>query len=363
MGRLQTWGAAARHSRPFQVVAAVVVVALVAGGVVLATRSTAPAPSPPPKPAPSTRAVALGDSVPYGHGLANPYLTPQIGLPTGAVSQGPSTQAYPSLVAADFGLTMTVRPTNCHLIGDQLAISGAVADGADNTSRDGQCPAPPQQARNLADELAAADLAAAPGPSGPAAGRGGRHRFQRLPRVPAGPRPGGRHRPRQQLRRQRSRHADSGHGAGPRAGSLAQAIETLAPHASTVAVLDYYQPIPEPSQIAKGTSTSGLHTNLVCSGLKPNAASTFAAAQVVLAALNRAVAGAVADARAHHVNNVTLVDVAEPSTATASARPTPGSSRASPCPTPPWPPTRSTSWPPRPAPAPTRCTGRRSAGR
>src|SRR5260370_41537003 len=113
MGRLQTWSAAARRSRPFQVVAAILVVALVAGGIGLAPRSSPPAPT--PSPALSTRAVALGDSVPYGHGLANPYLTPQIGLPASAVSQGPSTVAYPSLVAAHLGLTMTVRRTNCHL--------------------------------------------------------------------------------------------------------------------------------------------------------------------------------------------------------------------------------------------------------
>ena len=162
MGRLQTWGTAARRSRGAQVVAAVVVLALVAGGVALATRSSQPPPTVAPSPALSTRAVALGDSVPYGHGLANPYLTPQIGLPTGAVSQGPSTEAYPTLVARDLGLTMTVRQTNCHLTGDQLSISGAVADGSDNTSRDGQCPVPPQQARNLADELAATDLAQHP---------------------------------------------------------------------------------------------------------------------------------------------------------------------------------------------------------
>jgi hypothetical protein len=90
---------------------------------------------------------------------------------------------------------------------------------------------------------------------------------------------------------------------------LAQSIETLAPHAATVAVLDYYQPIPEPSQVAEGTATAGDHTNLVCSGLKPNAGSTYAAAQVVLGALNRAVAGAVADARLHGVKNVTLIDL------------------------------------------------------
>ena len=82
MGRLQTWGTAARRSRGAQVVAAVVVLALVAGGVALATRSAQPPPTIAPSPALSTRAVALGDSVPYGHGLANPYLTPQIGLPT-----------------------------------------------------------------------------------------------------------------------------------------------------------------------------------------------------------------------------------------------------------------------------------------
>jgi len=85
----------------------------------------------------------------------------------------------------------------------------------------------------------------------------------------------------------------------------------MAPHSSTIAVLDYYQPIPEPSQISQGTATGSLHTNLVCAGLKPNADSTYAAAQVVLSALNRAVAGAVEDARAHHVTNVHLVDVAQ----------------------------------------------------
>src|SRR6204780_48273 len=139
MGRLQTWGTAARRSRGFQAVVAVVVLALVAGGVVLATRSRTPAPTVAPSPATSTRAIALGDSVPYGHGLANPYLTPQIGLPAGAGSAGPAPR---TLVAKDLGLTMTVRPTNCPLPGDQLAISGAVADADDNTSRDGQCPVP-----------------------------------------------------------------------------------------------------------------------------------------------------------------------------------------------------------------------------
>src|SRR5580692_10648538 len=146
MGRLQSWVDAVRRSPLPWAAAAVVLIAAVVGGVLLGTRASHP---PAPSPTQTVRAVALGDSVPYGHGLANPYLTPQIGLPSSDVSQGPSTLAYPTLVAAHLGLTMTVRPTNCHLEGDQLAISGAVADPADNPARDGQCPNPPQQARNL----------------------------------------------------------------------------------------------------------------------------------------------------------------------------------------------------------------------
>ena len=65
-------------------------------------------------------------------------------------------------MAHALGLTMSVRPTNCHLVEDQLAISGAVADVSDNTARDTQCLRPPHQTRNLADEVAAAGLAAHP---------------------------------------------------------------------------------------------------------------------------------------------------------------------------------------------------------
>src|SRR6202453_555275 len=309
MGRLQTWGTAARRSRGVQVTAVVVVVALVAGGVVLATRSSPPPPTTVPSPAPSTRAVALGDSVPYGHGLANPYPTPQIGLPASALSQGPSTDAYPTLVTRDLGLTMTVRQTNCHLTGDQLSISGAVADGSDNTSRDGQCPVPPQPARNLSDELAATNLVQQPPRLVLLQDGADDINFSAC------------------LEYQLARVVGIGIGLGdscvangsvtPKTAAdlanvrtkLAQAIETVAPRAGTVAVLDYYQPIPEPSQIAKGTATAGDHTNLVCSGLKPNAGSTYAAAQTVLGALNRAVAGAVAEARLHDVKNVRLIDL------------------------------------------------------
>jgi hypothetical protein len=84
----------------------------------------------------------------------------------------------------------------------------------------------------------------------------------------------------------------------------------VAPHAGTVAVLDYYQPVPAPGEIASGAREADLHTNLVCAGLSPNAAGVDAAARLVLGKLNAAVAGAVDQARAHHVTNVRLVDVA-----------------------------------------------------
>ena len=297
MGRLQTWGAAARRSRPSRWWPPSWSLALVAGGIVLATRSaTRPRLAPGHRPS-STRAVALGDSVPYGHGLANPYLTPQIGLPATRRLAGP----------LDAGLSRawwrrtSGSPCRCGdqlpPEGDQLAISGAVADGADNTSRDGQCPVPPQQARNLADEMAAADLSSTrpawsscrtgpttstsapasstswPASSGSASGSGtpasptgpSRRRGRGPGQRPHQPGPGHRDRgpPRRDHRRARLLPAD------PRAVADRRAARPA----------------------------SGLHTNLVCSGLKPNAAGTFAAAQVVLAALNNAVAGAVADAR------------------------------------------------------------------
>ena len=302
MGRLRAWGAAIRRS-PWRGVAAVAVVsALVAGVVLLATRR-GPSPAPPP----SVRAVALGDSVPYGHGLANPYLTPQIGLPARAVSQGPAALAYPSTVAAHFGLTMSVRPRNCDLVGDQLAVSGAVASGADGTEPSGQCL--PQQNRNLDTEIAASGLTKHPARLVMLQDGADDIHFGEC------------------LEYELARVLGAGIGLGANCvdngavtpavatelsrvrRGLASAIEKIAPDAGTVAVLDYYQPIPAPAEIADDSGLSGFGTNLVCTGLKANAASTAAAAQVVLTALNTSIADAVADARRHGVRNVVLVDV------------------------------------------------------
>ena len=310
MKRLQQLGDRARRSpgRTALVgLAVVVVLGLVAGGVALATRSSGPSG---PSPATSTRAVALGDSVPYGHGLHNPYPTPRLGLPADWVSQGPSTAAYPSEVAHALGLTMSVRTANCTLIGDQLSISGAVAAAADNPNPDGQCLDPPQPARNLGEEVAAADLARHPARLVLLQDGADDIDFAAC------------------LEYALARAAGIGLGLGTQCvengtvtpqlsaklahvrSALAQAIESVAPHAGRVVVVNYYQPIPRPGEIADDTSASHLHTNLVCTGLKANPASTFADAQVVSDALNEAIAGAVSDARTAHVSNAVLVDIA-----------------------------------------------------
>jgi hypothetical protein len=295
-----------RRSPVFWVALAVVVIALAAGGVVLATHNSSP---PPPNPSTSTRAVALGDSVPYGHGLANPYLTPRPGLPPEDISQGPSSDAYPSAVAGSLGLTMTVRPTNCHLTGDQLAISGAVADPEDNTALDGQCLHPPQRARNLGDEIAVADLAQRPARVVLLQDGADDTHFAEclefeLTRIIGSIGLG-------------TDCVDNGRVTAALSTeltrvrtNLAAAIEQVAPHAGTVAVVDYYQPIPAPGEEADDTAQARLGTDLVCAGLKLDGSTAYAAAAVVLHALNDAVAGAVAGARAHGVRNVTLVDIA-----------------------------------------------------
>lgn len=120
----------------------------------------------------AARMVALGDSVAYGHGLANPGMRRHDGLGPG---QGPSSAAWPSLVAAGVaGLApLALRPTGCALTRpgpipyDQLAVSGAPMVDSRWTGADGDCPDGSGRPRSLhravvPDELAAADLAADP---------------------------------------------------------------------------------------------------------------------------------------------------------------------------------------------------------
>ena len=228
------------------------------------------------------RYVALGDSVPYGHGLANPYTTAQIGLPPSAISQGPSVDAYPSLVAAALGLSMSVRTSNCTLTWDQLSISGAMAANANDHVGDGQCTNLTKGRNVQSDELNAANLSVA----NPA----------KLVTIQAGADDfdfGG------CLEWALTQQLGVGLGLGTQCvqngavtttvanqltqvtKALASIIEAAAPFAQHVAVVNYYQPVPSPSQFATSSVLSGLNVNIVCLGLAENGSSTYTDAQIV----------------------------------------------------------------------------------
>jgi hypothetical protein len=93
------------------------------------------------------RYVSFGDSVPYGHGLANPETGKNSGLPA---EQGPSPDAWPSLVDKGVpGLApLKLRPTSCGLTDakgapyDQLAFSGAPTQPNKWTGADSTCAYP-----------------------------------------------------------------------------------------------------------------------------------------------------------------------------------------------------------------------------
>lgn len=119
--------------------------------------------------APKTvRYVVLGDSVPYGHGLANPTKGTKDGLPP---DQPPSTKAWPSVLQAGLpGLApLRDRRNGCDLVGrygahfDQLAVSGAPSIDSTWTGLDSDCHypkgvvVPPHKAVFL-NELSAANL-------------------------------------------------------------------------------------------------------------------------------------------------------------------------------------------------------------
>ena len=261
----------------------------------------------------TTRYVAFGDSVPYGHGLANPNQTSQIGLPAGDVNQGPSLQAYPSLVAQALGLNMNVRSFNCLNPGtdnnpvtdDQLSISGAPAADANLTpnSPDKNCGASSGAGRSVENtELPDSNLTAVPA---------------KLVTVQAG--------------------ADDIHFAdcltweatvgrlgtqcvknGQPTSSVAteltnlkteleSIIEAVSPHSNQVAVLTYYNPIPNP----KDFKYSPFRTNVdpVCAGLALNEKGAYNDGVVIQSSLNVAIAQAVQAAHRSGYSNVTLVDI------------------------------------------------------
>jgi hypothetical protein len=283
--------------------------AVLLGGGLLAVELSRTPSLPPPS---ITRYVALGDSVPYGHGLNNPYVTAQIGLPKSAVSQGPSLQAWPSLVQTSLKLSMSVRPTNCALTGDQLSISGAQASVKDAstspaspTDLNYQCPG----IRNVqTTEMAADNLATKPAA---------------LVTIQAG--------------------ADDINFGGCIEGALSHSvlhsecvtsdntptpsvqhdlsnvtraltaeIESVSSRTKRVAVLNYYDPIPNPTDFVNSSiEESGHQVNPLCLLIGTNKDSLSDQGEIILDALNGAIREAVMNAQAAGSKNVTYVDISK----------------------------------------------------
>ena len=280
---------------------------LLAGGLTAVEASAAT-----PKPPPSMRYVALGDSVPYGHGLNNPYTTAQIGLPQSAVSQGPSSQAWPSLVRASLGLTMNVRPTNCTLSGDQLAISGAKASTKDTskipsspTALNYQCPGN----RNVQnDEIAADNLATKP--AALVTIQAGADDIDFAGCIEGALTHGS-----------LDSECVSSNGAPTPSveqdlsnvtGALTTEIESVSPHAKRVAVVNYYDPIPTSTDFSKSSILApGTQMNPLCFLVGLNKSSISGQSDVVVNALNTAIDRAVLNAQGAGDKNVTYVDISK----------------------------------------------------
>jgi hypothetical protein len=255
------------------------------------------------------RYVALGDSVPYGHGLANPYTSPQIGTGS-AVSQGPSPVAWPSLINKALGDSMNLRQSNCTLTGDQLAISGAQAAAMDAANG----PQTPSTAVNYQCSDANRSVQGTEIPddgltSEPAslvtiqAGADDIDFGDCLAYV---------------LTDHVLDHSCVVNGA-PTAGvehalanvesSLTSIIEEVSPDTRRVVVVDYYDPVPSPNDFDESSSHSGVNVDPVCLGLQTNKVEAYNDGVVLTTALNQSILAAVDAAKSAGVTNVSFVDI------------------------------------------------------
>jgi lysophospholipase L1-like esterase len=258
----------------------------------------------------TTRYVALGDSVPYGHGLANPSPDPQIGLGS-AVSQGPSDQAYPALVAKALNLNLNIRNSDCTLTGDDLTISGAKAAQTNTQSGSDQCKSWPDNQSVETDELPAAQLAQDPAKlvtiqaGADDINFGDCITFDLSKTVIFG------------LDFHSGTQCVKDNAVTPELAAklanvrdaLAKEIVQAAPHAKHIAVLNYYQIIPKPTDFKNSSITRGKQTDPLCSFLAPNLKDAYHDAAIVQSALNVAITSAVVLAQGDGVSNVQLIDL------------------------------------------------------
>lgn len=280
---------------------------LLAGGLVTVEASGATS-----KPPPSTRFVALGDSVPYGHGLNNPYTTSQIGLPQSAVSQGPSAQAWPGLVQASLKLTMDVRTTNCTLSGDQLTISGAQAASKDTnrtppspTALNYQCPGN----RNVQnDEIAADNLATKP--AALVSIQAGADDIDFAGCIEGALSHGSLHS--ECVSSDNAPTLSVEQDLANVTSALTTEIESVSPYTERVAILNYYDPIPSPTDFSRSSiGVAGNEANPLCLLIGMNKNSLSNQGEIIVGALNTAIHDAVIDAQAAGDKNVTYIDVSK----------------------------------------------------
>ena len=298
----------------------------------------------------SQRYVALGDSVPYGHGLANPYPGTQIGMSATAVQQGPSNKAYPALVATALHLTQNIRSGNCTLTEDDLAISGAAAASADTRSGNNQCTQWKNSESVQDDEWPAAHLAQDPATLvtiqagaddidfgdcmkweltkfGPVHAQGiqcvqdnaALNYFGKCmkwnfttgyPWHLLDPSCVRNTSVKPSMVFTSSSKDDIPAELGNIRTALATEIEEAAPYAKHIAVLNYYQPIPSPLDFKQASIfPGGGQVDPVCWGLSHNLKDAYNDAVIIQAALNNAIAGAVSDATSAGVKNVQLIDI------------------------------------------------------
>lgn len=257
------------------------------------------------------RYVALGDSIPYGHGLANPFPNSQIGLPASAVQQGPSDQAYPGLLAEALHLTLSIRGSNCTLTGDDLAVSSASAASANAGGTGDQCPGSAgwSDTENVqSDELPAAQLARNPATLVTIQAGADDINFDQcmewdLSKYGAWHLQGTQCVRHGSVTPALSRELTNLHNA------LVSEIEQAAPYAKHIAVLDYYQAIPKPADFKKSSIFPGGQVDPVCWWLSHNPKGAYGDAVILQDALNQAIVSAVSDAITADVNNVQLIDI------------------------------------------------------
>jgi hypothetical protein len=257
----------------------------------------------PGTPKPANRYVAFGDSVPYGHGLSNPY--PQSKPGSNGVGQPPAAAAYPGLVRDDLHLTMDIRPTNCTLEKDDMAFSGAPMSNNNRGDGNNQCSNFTKSVSVEGDELAYSDIVDSPAQLVTIQAGADDIQFADCLKADLLSPFGARCVQNGKVTTDVSNRLKNLHGA------LLSLIYFLSrsQSAAHIAVLNYYQAIPSLRDFDPRSAQPNGNIDLICTLLAGNLSQTRNDAVVVQQALNNEIASAVTEAKNNGITNVQLVDI------------------------------------------------------